>query len=227
MAAARSRRVAFIVSVSGSGVSPAAQQVYGVEAQSRAARFSSAELAKAGVLARALVDWQLTRPLYREQSRALLGRLGPGPWRAFATLVYEPGNITAADSLRRGIAILKSIRAESWATYLYLATAVLPALEAIPPARVAAARKAAEKSLLVDPRTSLRKVRCPVLGIWGVDDVLVPARESAAVYRTSLEAAGNDDVTLVVFANAGHSIDEFAPRYWRTLTGWLRERFEV
>lgn len=225
MAAARSRRVAFVVSVSGSGVSVAAQQVYSVEAQSRAARFSSVELARAGVFARLLVDWQLRRPLYREQSRALLRRLGAGPWQTFAGLVYEPGGIAPAESLKRGIAILTSIRDEPWAYYLYLDSAVLPALESIPPARAAAARRAAEASLLVEPTRYLRSIRCPVLGIWGADDVLVPARTSAAIYRTSLKAAGNDDVTLVVFANAGHTIDDFAPRYWKTLTGWLRQRF--
>ena len=225
MAAARSRHVAFVVSVSGSGVSVAEQQVYSVEAQSRAALFSPVELARAGVFARMLVDWQLSRPLYRAQSRALLGRLGPGPWRTFAALVYEPGDITPAAGLKRGIAVLRSIRHEPWAAYLYLDTAVLPALESIPPARAAAARRAAETSLLVEPARYLRSVRCPVLGIWGADDVLVPARTSAAIYRKSLAAAHNPDVTLVVFADAGHSIDDFAPRYWKTLTAWLRERF--
>jgi hypothetical protein len=39
MAAAASRHVAFIVSVSGSGVSAAEQEVFSVEAQSRAAGF--------------------------------------------------------------------------------------------------------------------------------------------------------------------------------------------
>ena len=57
-----------------------------------------------------------------------------------------------------------------------------------------------------------------------MDDVLVPARKSAAIYRTSLAAAGNRDVTTVVFANAGNTIDDFAPRYWKRLTGWLRQR---
>ena len=224
MAAAQSRRVAFVVSVSGSGVSVAEQQVYSVEAQSRAARFSPVALARAGVLARLLVDWQLTRPRYREQTRALLRRLGPGPWRTFADLVYDRGDITPAESLRRGIGVLRSIHDEPWATYLYLDSAVLPALESIPPAQAAAARRAAERSLVVQPTTYLRSIRCPVLGIWGADDVLVPARKSAAIYRTSLAAAANRDVTTVVFANAGHTIDDFAPRYWKTLTGWLRQR---
>jgi pimeloyl-ACP methyl ester carboxylesterase len=225
MAAATSKNVAFIVSVSGSGVSAAEQQVYSVEAQSRAAGFPKLDVAKAGLVARLLVDWQLTRPLYRESTRAQLQRLGGGPWRTFADLVYTPGTLTPAQGLERGIAVLKSIRHASWAQYLYLDTAVLPALEAIPPGQVSAARAAAEKSLLAEPEKYLRAVRCPVLAIWGADDTLVPARKSASLYRRYLEAAGNDDVTLVVFAKAGHSIRDFAPAYWKTLERWLRQHY--
>lgn len=222
MAAARSRSVAFVVSVSGAGVSVAEQQVYSVEAQSRAAGFSRDEVAKAGLFARLLVDWQLTRPAYRERNRAEVQRLGEGPWQTFSTLVYEPGRLSPAQSLERGIAILRSIRSEPWATYLYLDGAVLPALEAIPPAEAVAARKAAERSLLVRPETYLKAVRCPVLGMWGEDDLLVPARKSAAVYRRYLALAGNHDVTTVVFARADHSIDNFSAPYWTTLERWLQ-----
>ena len=77
MAAARSRSVAFVVSVSGAGISVAEQQVYSVDAQSRAAGFSRDDVARAGLFARLLVDWQLTRPAYREQNRAQVRRLGP------------------------------------------------------------------------------------------------------------------------------------------------------
>ncbi|HEX6664942.1 MAG TPA: alpha/beta fold hydrolase [Gaiellaceae bacterium] len=223
MAAAMSKNVAFVVSVSGSGVSVAEQQVYSVEAQSRAARFSKLNIAKAGLFARLLVDWQLTRPVYRQQTMPQVRRLGPGPWKAFADLVYRPGSLTPAQNLKRGIAILNSISHRGWARYLYLNTAVLPALKAIPPSQLAAAKAAAEKSLLTQPKKYLTAVRCPVLAIWGEDDTVVPARKSAALYRKYLAAAGNDDVTIVLFAHAGHSINNFSPAYWNTLTGWLHQ----
>jgi pimeloyl-ACP methyl ester carboxylesterase len=225
MAAAASRKVAFIVSVSGSGVSVAEQQVYSVEAQSRAAGFHKLDIAKAGLFARLLVDWHLSRPLYREQNRARLRRLGPGPWSTFATLVYTPGSLTPSESLRRGIAILESIEREPWARYLYLDTALLPALEAIPPGKVRAARAAMERNFLLKPEKYLRAVRCPVLAMWGEDDTAVPARKSAALYRRYLEAAGNHDITIVVFANADHSINGFNYPYWKTLNRWLRHRY--
>ena len=227
MAAATSRHVAFIVSASGSGVSVAEQQVFSVEAQSRAAGFSASDIVRAGVFARMLVDWQLIRPLYRGQVLSQVRRVGSGPWRAFATLVYTPGRLTPAQSLERGITILKSIRGELWANYLYLDAAVLPALEAIPPGQVAAARAAAQKSLLVQPKTYLSAVRCPVLAIWGADDTLVPARKSASIYRQYLKAAGNHDVTIVVLANADHSLNDFGAPYQKTLTRWLTDRFSA
>jgi uncharacterized protein len=225
MAAARSTHVAFVVSVSGSGVSVAEQQVFSVEAQSRAAGFTARDTLRAGVFARMLVDWQLTRPLYRAQALARVRGLGPGPWKTFATLVYSPGSLAPAASLARGIAILDSVSGERWASYLYLDTAVLPALRAIPAGQIAAARAASQKSLLVQPKRNLSAVHCPVLAIWGADDTLVPARESAAIYRQSLAAAGNHDVTIVVFPHADHSIDDFGALYRKALTGWLTERF--
>jgi pimeloyl-ACP methyl ester carboxylesterase len=232
MAAAASRHVAFIVSVSGSGVSPAEQEVYSVGAQSRTAGFSALDVAKAALFSRLWIDWQLARPVYREQNLAQVRRLGPGPWKEFAALVYRPGSLTPAQNLARGIAILKSIRHELFARYLYLDTAILPALEAIRPDQVAAAKAAAQRSLLVTPKKYLSAVHCPVLAIWGEDDVLVPARKSATLYRQYLKAAGNHDVTIVVFPNTGHSIDDaagndFSPAYRTTLTQWLRHRFNT
>jgi pimeloyl-ACP methyl ester carboxylesterase len=225
MAAARSRNVAFIVSVSGSGVSAAEQEVFSVEAQSRAAGFPALDIAKAGLFARLWVDWQLTRPVYRAQNLAQVRRLEAGPWSAFATLVYTPGSLTPAQGLQRGIAILRSITAEPWARYLFLDTAILPALQAIPPGQLAAAKAAAQRSLLAEPKKYLTAVHCPVLAIWGEDDTLVPARKSSSLYRQYLKAAGNHDVTIVVVRNADHDIRNFGPAYRTTLTGWLRHRF--
>jgi pimeloyl-ACP methyl ester carboxylesterase len=222
MAAAASPKIAFIVSVSGSGVPVTEQQVYSVEAQSRAVGFSADEIAKASLFARLLIDGQLTDDLYRERNEADALRLGPGPWRRFAALVYAEEPLTAADSLSRTIALLRSIQTEPWARYLYLDTAYLPALEAVPPAGAEAARRAAEESLLVDPKLFLTRVHVPVLAFFGEDDTLVPARRSATIYRRYLRQAGNDDATIVVFPDAGHSVDDFGPTYWDTVVEWLQ-----
>jgi hypothetical protein len=225
MAAAASKDVAFIVSVSGSGVSVAEQQIYSVEAQSRAAGFAATDVARAVLFSRMLVDWQITRPIHRAQNLAEAKRLGPGPWRTFATLVYASSSLTPAQNLKRGIAILTSIQHDLWARYLYLDTVLLPALKAIPPGQITATKAAVQRSLLLQPKTYLTAVHCPVLAIWGADDVVVPAKKSASLYRQYLHAAGNHDVTIVVFAHADHSINGFQAAYWKTLTNWLTRRF--
>ncbi len=54
--------VAFIISVSGAGISVADQQVWGIESQSRAAGLGEDDVAKAVLFGRLLVDWQLADP---------------------------------------------------------------------------------------------------------------------------------------------------------------------
>jgi pimeloyl-ACP methyl ester carboxylesterase len=225
MAAAASPDVAFVVSVSGSGVRRAEQEVYSVEAQSRAFGFAPRDVAKAVLFSRLIVDWQLTRPVYRARNLEQARRLGAGPWSRFAALVYAPGALTPAQGLRRGIAILESISDESWAHFLYLDTVLLPALRALPADQVQAAKIALTQVYLADPMEHLAAVRCPVLAVWGARDTVVPPRKSAAIYRRALAAAGNGDVTVVVFAAADHSINGFFPAYWGRLTGWLTRRF--
>ena len=78
-AAAFPQDVAFIISVSGSGVSVAEQQVYSIEAQSKAAGMSEEDLTKAVLSGRLLLDWQLANPIYREVNEADAQVLGGGP----------------------------------------------------------------------------------------------------------------------------------------------------
>lgn len=154
VAAERPEEVAFIISVSGSGVSVAQQQIYGIEAQSRAAGLQALDVERATLFGRLLVDWQLTDPQFRVLNEQTAKRLGPGPWRAFSAVVYEPDPRRPADNLNEGIAILMSIQENSWAAALNLDTVVLPALRGVPPDQITAARAAAEDSLLVDRATS-------------------------------------------------------------------------
>ncbi|MFX0575351.1 alpha/beta hydrolase family protein [Nocardia nepalensis] len=56
-----------------------------------------------------------------------------------------------------------------------------------------------------DPVPALRRVRVPVLAMWGDHDVKVPGGESAAIYQRELAAAGNHSVTTRFVPNAGHN----------------------
>jgi uncharacterized protein len=214
--------IAFIISASGCGVSVAEQQVYGVEAQTRASGAGEEDVARAGLIARLLIDWNLAEPIYKEANTAAVQRFGPGPWKDFFDLVYNSPGLTAAESQPKGIAILESIQDENWAWHLYLRDLWLPALRAVKPEQAAAVRAAYGKGLLVDPKDFLTRVHCPVLALFGEQDLNVPAQRSAELYAKYLAQAGNRDVTITVFPNVGHSLGNFMPEYWATLSRWLR-----
>jgi pimeloyl-ACP methyl ester carboxylesterase len=220
-AAAFPEDVAFLIAVSGSGVSVAEQQVYSIRAQSQAAGLSEQDIARAVLFGRLLVDWQLADPIYRQVNEADMQALGDGPWARFLALVYEPGEISPAEGLQQGIEILRSIQDEPWARFLYIKELYLPQLESIPPEHVAAVRAAAEQSLLNDPEDYLTRVRCPLLAFFGEDDLLQPTERSAALYDQYLTEAGNKDYTIVVIPGVGHSIGLSTPGYRQALSEWL------
>lgn len=220
-AAAFPQDVAFIISVSGSGVPVAEQQVYSIEAQSKAAGFSDEDVTKAVLFGRLLVDWQLTNPIYREVNEAEAEALGDGPRTSFIALVYEPGEITPAEGLQKGIEILKAIQDEPWAKFLYLKEAYVPQLENIPPEHVAAAKAAARQSLLNDTKEYMSRIRSRVLAFFGQDDLLQPTDRSAALYEQYLTEAGNENFKIVVIPAVGHSIGIWTPGYCEALSDWL------
>jgi len=57
---------------------------------------------------------------------------------------------------------------------------------------------------LHDPATSLRRVTCPVLGLYGELDLQVDPDQNLGVARLALQAGGNMDVTLVEFPKLNH-----------------------
>jgi uncharacterized protein len=80
-----------------------------------------------------------------------------------------------------------------------------------------------------DPAGWLAQVRCPVLAIFGAADLLLPVETSVAVYQQALKKAGNQDVTIKVFAEAGHLItvppaEKLAPGFLELIAAWLQQR---
>ena len=55
-----------------------------------------------------------------------------------------------------------------------------------------------------DPRSSLMKVKCPVLAINGETDTQVPPKENLEAIREALEAGGNKDFTVRMLPNLNH-----------------------
>ncbi len=86
--------------------------------------------------------------------------------------------------------------------------------------------------LSFSPLPALKNVRAPVLGVFGEADVSTDARVASENLRRALTEAGNHDVTVKIFAAAGHSLsvdsgDRMAPGVFDTLRAWLRARVGV
>lgn len=79
-----------------------------------------------------------------------------------------------------------------------------------------------------DPGPALEGVGCPVLVVVGGRDTEVPAREGAVRIREILRKAGNRDVTVETFPDAGHFLDGaaqgLAPGYASMLTEWVSKQ---
>jgi pimeloyl-ACP methyl ester carboxylesterase len=89
-----------------------------------------------------------------------------------------------------------------------------------------------------DPLPALKKVKCPVLGVFGAFDVYTDPHSAAANLRNTLISAGNHKVTTKIFPNANHALvevtsgrgEEFdkskgqAPGLFRLLAEWIRQQ---
>ncbi len=85
-----------------------------------------------------------------------------------------------------------------------------------------------------DPAPTLAAVRQPVLGIWGVHDLLTPPRESPPGFAAAFRDGGNRRYTFRFFAGAEHAahltpdggvtrLPELAPGYADLVGSWVRE----
>jgi dienelactone hydrolase len=221
MAAASYDGVAFIIPVSGPGVTPAEQEAYRVKAESRAAGFDEDEIAKAVLMRRLMVDIVLSAPMYREVNLSEARRLGGGAWSELTELTYNP--VEPVAEYGKVIEILKGVKDERWATFLHL-DEVLPMLESFPPQAWGMVKTQMRAVMEVDPADFLTKVRCPVLAIFGEKDTSIPVEKSAALYKQYLDEAGNKSLTVKVFDNASHTIrvgGTFADGYFDLMVNWL------
>ena len=222
MAAARApEAIAFLIMVSGTTVSVAEQQVYGVEMQSRAAGVTGEDLAKAVLISRLLIDWQIPSPIFQAEDEADLQRLEDGPWAEFAEIVYEEEPLPEGEELARVIAVLEAIDLEPWAGSLYLGEIYIPNLRRIPPGEAEGLMAAAAESLLASPKEYFELVTCPTLALFGEEDLHVPVERSVELLEDYFATSRNEYLAIVVFPAAGHSLNGFMPAYWEAIYVWL------
>ncbi len=77
-----------------------------------------------------------------------------------------------------------------------------------------------------DPPSTLARIRCPFLAVFGSLDLLVPARESARICSEALDEAGNTNSAVAVFSGANHRLliddtGEFVDGYLDMLAAWV------
>lgn len=58
----------------------------------------------------------------------------------------------------------------------------------------------------IDPAPAWRKIKAPVLAVYGGVDDIVESTRNTALLRKYLEEAGNKDVTILTIPNAGHGL---------------------
>lgn len=225
MAAAAYEGVAFIVPVSGPGVTPAEQEVYRVEAESRAAGFDEDEIAKAVLMRRLMIDVVMSEPLYREVNQSESKRLGDGAWSEMTALAYGAKPADSAVELGKDVEILTSIKGERWTKFLHLDD-VLAMLDSLPPQAWEMAKAQMRAVMNINPADFLTKVRCPVLAIFGEADTSIPVKKSVVLYQQYLHEAGNEALTVEIFPNASHTIrvdEKFADGYFDVMVNWLSD----
>lgn len=223
MAATASDDVAFIIPVSGPGVTPAEQEVYRVEAESRAAGFEQNEIARAVLMRRLMVDIVLSAPLYREINLSESRRLGDGPWSELTKLTYNANPVDPVAEYEKVVQVLRAVTDERWTMFLHL-DVVLPMLESFPPQVWEMVKAQMRTFMETNPADYLTQVHCPVLAIFGEDDTSIPVEKSVALYKQYLGEAGNEAFTVKVFPNASHTIrvgKKFAPGYFDLMLCWL------
>lgn len=224
MAAAAYDGVAFIIPVSGPGVTPVEQEVYRVEAESRAVGFSEDEIIKAVLMRRAMADIVLAEPIYQEVNLSESQSVDDGPWRKMVELAYNPNPVDPGTELGVVIEVLKTIKDEPWTKPLHL-DQVLPMLNSLPPQAWGMAKAQMKAVMNVNPADFLTKVHCPVLAIFGEADTSVPVEKSVALYKQYLSEACNKALTVRVFPKASHTIrvgETFASGYFELMLDWLR-----
>ncbi len=87
-----------------------------------------------------------------------------------------------------------------------------------------------------DPIIALGKVKCPVLMIFGENDLQVPPKQNKEIMENALKESGNKDYMSVLIPKANHLFQsattgspeeygklpkEFAPGFLETMSGWI------
>lgn len=216
--AAKSPEVAFVINISGPGVSPFEQTMFqrGVDLSER--EIPPRQVAEAIDVRRRILTYFATGK-GAEDARAAFRGLHARPWFRAAS---------ETDRWFEALANLKS----------------LPPPSALPPDIVATLKRTYE----YDPAAVAARVRVPVLNVFGGKDRHIPVEPSVAALKAAFRRGGNRDATFRVIPEGGHAIQVVegkaeclrcmaerrregtlielpVPGYYDLILGWAEDRF--
>ena len=188
LAASRSNDVAFVIAVSGPGVSAERQMSYAITNRMTAEGFSTVEIEEAlearGDGLRLVSDFGKNRVSW-EELEAHIKSVRSKKW-APAVVPQNIVSIIDSGDLRSKLAPFIESHAKN------------PVVD-------------------YDPKPVLEQVSCPLLAIFGELDIVVPVQESVSVFQQALSRGGNKDFTIQVFPQADHGLrlssGGYAPGY--------------
>jgi pimeloyl-ACP methyl ester carboxylesterase len=182
MVAARRAEVAFVAGVGSPGVSMAVSESHRRTGVLRDAGVPHEVVEKVGLA------WRL-----------ILAAIGEGR--------LDESKAQTLDQLLRGLAAEPELAKVPLPEY----ARINPVLSPIPPPTVNAVRAylsgSPERELEYDPATDYQLIHCPVFLQYGANDLNVPVTESESRIRSALKTAGNRDVTIRTYPDAGHMLD--------------------
>jgi dienelactone hydrolase len=201
LAATLSPDVAFVILRVGSALPVPENILYEIESDLRQDNFSEDNIAQAKALRRLLNTTILTN--------------------------------TGWDTLR---AALEKSKNERW--FSYARVGWMLSLKTPPDS---ASLKELQDPISFDPVPVLQRVTVPVLAFNGELDKAVNTKASVPIMEQALRKAGNKDFTIIVLPHASHDLLEaktgynseypylnrHAPKYWDTMTAWLRKHITV
>lgn len=216
--AAKSPGVAFVISISGPGVSPFEQTMFqrGVDLAER--KIPPRQVAEAIGIRRKILTYFATGKGV-EAARAAFKGVHGRPW------------FRAASETDRWFEALANVKS-------------LPPPSALPPDVVAELKRTYE----YDPTRVAARVRVPVLNVFGGKDRHIPVEPSVAALKAAFRRGGNPDAVIRVIPEGGHAIQAVegaaeclrcmaerrregtlielpVPGYYDLILGWAEERF--
>ena len=195
LAASRSSDVAFVISVSGPGVTPGEQMVFYYASELRMQGLPDKDVEEASALRRQVWNYLATSAGY-EQTKSEVQRSKAKGWYAAVR--------AQRDDLFGSFERAKTERNNNWF----------------------------KTEMNYDPVATLRKLKAPVLFLFGADDRLVPVPKSAEIIRQTLTDSGHRDFTIKIFPAADHGLYlsdatgsiRLAPGYEETMKEWVLKR---